>query len=71
MSTMPHQYIDRSTGAVCTEALQGDSLIQFLYSEPLRERAPYLFHLLTSHYRVGNPWPVYPRPKRLRGAGTV
>ncbi len=44
---MPHQYIDRESGSVCTEKLFGDRLVGLLYHE-VRENAPQLFRLLTS-----------------------
>lgn len=42
-----HQYIERSSGQVCDEALFGDRIISWLY-HPIREKAPQLFRLLTS-----------------------
>jgi phosphatidylserine decarboxylase len=42
-----HQYIERSSGQVCTEALFADRLVRALYS-PLRESAPTMFRALTS-----------------------
>lgn len=42
-----HQYIDRQTGEVVTEALFGDPWVRFLYSG-LRENARWCFNLLTS-----------------------
>lgn len=42
-----HQYIDRATGAVRTERLFADRLIQWLYATG-RERAPMLFNALIS-----------------------
>jgi len=44
---LTHQYIERSSGKVCDEALFGDRIIRWLY-HPVREKAPQLFHLLTS-----------------------
>jgi phosphatidylserine decarboxylase len=44
--SLPHQYIDRLSGAVKNEALFGDRLVRMVYS-PLRERAPWLFRVLT------------------------
>ena len=44
--SMLHQYIDRDSGAVCTEQLFGDRIIRFLYG-PVRESAPTLFRALT------------------------
>jgi phosphatidylserine decarboxylase len=41
-----HQYIERETGAVCTEKLFSDRLICLLYHQ-VRENAPLLFRLLT------------------------
>jgi phosphatidylserine decarboxylase len=49
MPNMQHQYVERDTGRLCTEILCSDGLIQFLYSEPVREKAAWLFRLLTSH----------------------
>lgn len=43
---MTHQYIERSSGKVCNEALFGDRLIRWLY-HPVREKAPQLFRLFT------------------------
>jgi len=45
--TMTHQYISRATGRVVDEQLIGDRSIDLLY-HTLRERAPSLFHALTS-----------------------
>lgn len=45
MSTI-HQYIVRSSGAVCTEHLIADRLVNLLY-DPLRERSDSLFRALT------------------------
>ncbi len=44
---MKHQFVDRKTRQVSTEALYGDPSIQFLYST-VRERSPWLFKRLTS-----------------------
>ena len=41
-----HQYIERESGAVCTEKLYSDRLINLLYHQ-VRENAPGLFRLLT------------------------
>jgi phosphatidylserine decarboxylase len=49
MHNMQHQYVERDTGRLCTERLCSDRFMQFLYSEPVREKAPWLFRLLTSH----------------------
>ena len=38
--TSQHQYVERDTGQLCTERLCSDGFIQFLYSEPVRERRP-------------------------------
>jgi phosphatidylserine decarboxylase len=43
---IPHQYIERASGQVRTERLFGDQLIELLYN-PVRERADWLFRLLT------------------------
>ncbi|MFY9942957.1 MAG: phosphatidylserine decarboxylase, partial [Desulfobacterales bacterium] len=43
----PHQYIERETARVRTEALFADRLVNLLYA-PVRERAPGLFRALTS-----------------------
>jgi phosphatidylserine decarboxylase len=45
-TSLPHQYIDRLSGAVKNEALFGDRLVRMVYS-PLREKAPWLFRALT------------------------
>jgi phosphatidylserine decarboxylase len=50
MHNMQHQYVERDTGRLCTEMLCSDGFIQFLYSEPVREKAAWLFRLLTSHH---------------------
>lgn len=42
-----HQYVERHSGRVRTEALFGDQWIQWLYG-PARERAPLLFKAMTS-----------------------
>jgi phosphatidylserine decarboxylase len=55
MATPLHQYIDRDTGAVITEALYYDRMIDMIYSTA-RERMPLLFNALTS-----------PRASRLLG----
>jgi len=44
---MPHQYIDRLSGAVRDERLYGDRLVNLIYSR-VRENAPRLFRALTS-----------------------
>ncbi len=46
-TNIPHQHVDRKTGAVVTERLVGDPLIQHLYSRA-REDAPLLFNAVTS-----------------------
>src|SRR5262245_63046527 len=46
---MQHQYVERDTGRLCTEMLCSNGFIQFLYSEPVREKAAWLFRLFTSH----------------------
>jgi len=43
---LTHQYIERSSGRVCDEALFGDRIVRWLY-HPVREKAPQLFRLLT------------------------
>lgn len=43
---LPHQYIDRTDGAVKNETLFGDRLVRMVYS-PLREKAPWLFRAFT------------------------
>jgi phosphatidylserine decarboxylase len=48
MRSIPHQYIERDTGRVCTEPLFGDRFVKLLYS-PVQENAPRLFRMLTSH----------------------
>ncbi|MCA9471472.1 MAG: phosphatidylserine decarboxylase [Nitrospirales bacterium] len=47
MSPIAHQYIDRQTAHVITERFFGDRMVNTLYSSA-RERAPELFHALTS-----------------------
>lgn len=42
----PHQYVERSSGAVRQEQIFGDRVVRALYA-PVRERAPALFKLLT------------------------
>jgi phosphatidylserine decarboxylase len=44
---MSHQYFHRQQGTVVSEPLMGDRLVQLLYG-PAREKAPYLFKMLTS-----------------------
>src|SRR5262245_56279892 len=53
LHTIQHQYVERDTGRLCTEMLCSDRFIQFLYSEPVREQAAWLFQLLTS-YRLSS-----------------
>jgi hypothetical protein len=48
-SLLPHQYIDRHTGRVCTERLFNDALVRCLYSAA-REYAPAFFRLATSRH---------------------
>jgi phosphatidylserine decarboxylase len=47
MITMPHQFVERETGRICTEKLMWDPAIRALYSVA-REKAPVLFRVLTS-----------------------
>ncbi len=47
VKTLPHQYVERSTGRVVEEKLISDASIAFLYNT-LRERAPVMFRALTS-----------------------
>ncbi len=47
MSTIAHQYIERSTAAVRTEALFADAVVQTLYST-IRENIPFLFNQILS-----------------------
>ncbi|MCM0083543.1 phosphatidylserine decarboxylase [Geomonas sp. Red32] len=47
MQTMQHQYIERDSGAVRTEPLFGDRVVNLLYHR-VRESAPSLFRLVTS-----------------------
>ena len=65
-----HQYIDRKTSEITDEPLFHDRLISFIYSE-VRERAPFLFDLLTSK-RVSSliAYAVYDSPvgPRMFGA---
>src|SRR6266436_1135502 len=49
MHNMQHQYVERDTARLCTEMLCSDTFIQFLYSEPVREKAAWLFRLFTCH----------------------
>jgi phosphatidylserine decarboxylase len=42
-----HQYIERSTGRVCTEALYYNKIVNFLYST-VRENSSFLFQAITS-----------------------
>ncbi len=44
---VPHQYIERKTGAIRTERLFGDPVVTQLYHR-IREQAPVLFRMLTS-----------------------
>ena len=44
---MKHQYIDRKTGQVKTEAPKADPVIRAVYS-PIRENSSFLFHLMIS-----------------------
>jgi phosphatidylserine decarboxylase len=47
MKAIPHQYVERETGRICTEKLVGDKAIRVLYSMA-REKAPIVFKALTS-----------------------
>lgn len=47
-SSVRHHYVDRNNCSVQTERLYGNRIIRFLYS-PVREHAPSLFRVLTSH----------------------
>ncbi|HMK37512.1 MAG TPA: phosphatidylserine decarboxylase [Desulfomonilaceae bacterium] len=47
MKSIPHQYVERETGKICTEKLIGDRAIRLLYTVA-REQAPTLFKALTS-----------------------
>src|SRR5712691_2695379 len=49
MHNMQHQYVERDTARLYTEMLCSDTFIQFLYSEPVREKAAWLFRLFTCH----------------------
>jgi len=49
MTTRPHQYIERDSGAVRTEILFADQLINLIWSDA-REDATALFRALTSKY---------------------
>ena len=44
--SLTHQYIERTSGRVCNEPLFADRIVQWLY-DPVREKAPQLFQLLT------------------------
>jgi len=46
MKSLPHQYIERASGLVCTERLYADRLVRWMY-HPLRENAPVVFNALT------------------------
>jgi phosphatidylserine decarboxylase len=46
---MTHQYVERLSGAVMTEQLFADHIVNFLYSR-VRENAPWLFRALTGSH---------------------
>lgn len=46
---LPHQYIERDSGAVITESLLGDRMVALLYHQ-VRENSTALFRLLTSSW---------------------
>lgn len=49
LPSLPHQYVDRRSGTVCTERLFSDALVRRLYSD-VRENAPALYRLMLSPY---------------------
>lgn len=52
MTAVQHQYVERSTGSVCSERPFGDSIINYLYGEK-REHAPFVYQLLASQWFSG------------------
>lgn len=42
-----HQYIERSTGKICTETLYADNIIRLLYSCNMQEKLGFVFKMLT------------------------
>ena len=68
----PHQYIDRRSGRVVTEALVADRTVSFLYSR-LRETAPAMLRTLTSarissllgYWRYDLPGRGFTRPQAV------
>lgn len=52
MFVIPHQYIERESGRVCTERLYADKTIAFLYSH-VRENAPLLYKFIHSKWVSG------------------
>ena len=49
MRSLPHQYVSRETGQICTERLYHNSLIRLLYSRD-NERSGVVFRALTSRH---------------------
>lgn len=47
MDGNPHQYVDRGSGALCTERLYQDRLVRFFYGR-VRESVPAMFRMLVS-----------------------
>lgn len=43
-----HQYIERSTGKICTETLYADKIITLLYSSNMQEKLNFVFNMLTN-----------------------
>ncbi len=41
---LPHQYIDRRTGLICSERLFSDTLVRWLYAD-VREKAPAIYRM--------------------------
>src|SRR5262245_32268333 len=70
---MQHQYVERDTGRLCTEMLCSDRFIQCLYSELVREKAAWLFRLLTSHRRSSQllAWLSFDLPFSAKRFGIV
>ncbi len=67
--SLPHQYVDRQSGAVRDEKLFGDLLVRWLYA-PVRERTPWLFRALTGRRMSGFlAWYQYDAALACRVAG--
>ena len=54
MHTIQHQYIERDTGGLYTEMSCSAGCIHFFSSEPVRDKAAWLFRLLTSRRRFSH-----------------